>query len=81
MTEHRWNDEHGPDELYDKFTVIQNSTSTKLGEDGEFVFVLRPERDEAAFEAMWQYAQEVRYRSPNLADQICDKLEKIAEEQ
>lgn len=77
----RWVEDHGPDGLYPKFTVTQNSTGQKINQDTEFVFVLRPERDYAAFEALHKYADAVEYRAPNLAGQIRAKLGRIANDQ
>ncbi len=73
MAKHSWNENHGPDELYDKFTVTQNSTGKILGLDGEWVFPLRPERDMAAVVALEAYAEAVAYRAPNLAAQIQER--------
>jgi hypothetical protein len=92
VSEHHWNDEHGPDRLYDKFTVVPTKhvwhgdplteekvfdSQSRLGEDGEFVFVLRPERDLAAWIALMAYARSVEHRAPNLAEQIETKLIEI----
>jgi hypothetical protein len=78
MAEHRWNEDHGPDGLYDKFEVRpRRHPERTLGADGEFVFVLRPERDRAAWVALREYAHEVEYRSPNLARQLREHVDRI----
>lgn len=94
MSEHRWNEEHGPDRLYDKFVVVPTKhvrqgdplrdehvypDEARLGADGEFVFVLRPERDRSAWIALHAYANDVMHRAPNLAEEIRAKLEEIFE--
>lgn len=53
----------------------------RLGTDGEFIFVLRPEYDWEAFIALRAYAQLVRQRSPHLADQLDERLNAITEQQ
>lgn len=72
-----WTDEHGPDRLYHKFNVYKPS-----GEriEGEFVFVLRPETDEAAVVALTAYVVAVRGRSPRLADQLNEQIDRIVRE-
>lgn len=72
-----WNNNHGPDKLYNKFRVEQVSTGKILGEDGEFVFVMRPESDEEAHHALLRYAELVEHRSPNLARHIREQLNPI----
>lgn len=52
--------------LYDKYTVIENST----GETVENCFVLRPFNDPAARVALRHYAQYIRASNPKLADDI-----------
>ena len=80
MTEqNRWTDKHGPDKLYDKFRVLQISQGKFLPDD-EFVIVLRPERDRAAYQALRRYADCVRGRSPNLAVEIHAKLDKVRDD-
>lgn len=82
---HRWNEEHGRDELYDppKFRAFKGwkDPIEEIGTDGEFFLVLRPERDRAGWEALHAYADAVEYRSPNLAAQLRDRLERIRAEQ
>lgn len=72
-----WVSGHGPDELYAKFEVIRVKTGESIGED-EFVFVLRPERDEAAWVALRSYAWAVHGRSPKLSAAITERLNAIA---
>ncbi len=76
MKERRWTEEHGPDELYDKFKVIRKRTGEALDPE-EFVFVLRPETDICACNALRIYAATVETRSPNLARQINERLDEI----
>jgi len=71
-----WTDEHGPDELYDKFKVIRVSTGKPL-EPQQFTFVLLPEYDEAACAAIRAYADAVEHRAPQLADQLRAKIDDI----
>lgn len=71
-----WTENHGADELYDKFRVIRVRTGEEI--TGEFVFVLRPETDAVACVALATYAQAVEWRSPNLAAQIRARLEAIS---
>jgi hypothetical protein len=71
-----WTNEHGPDGLYDKFRVQRVSTGDWLPEN-RFVFVLLPEFDEAAVEALYTYCEAVEHRAPELAQQLRDKLIKI----
>lgn len=90
MAEHRWTDNHGPDELYDKFAVYKAGkewsdvpgldlfhTTDRLGQDGEFIFVLRPETDREAFMALKEYVHLVRRRNPQLAFDINNQLGRI----
>lgn len=51
--------------------------SARLGADGEFVFVLRPETDAAAWLALREYAHEVLRRDPALAADIRAELARI----
>lgn len=78
---HKWNDNHGEDKLYEpnKFRVFKGwkEPLEEIGTDGEFFFVLRPERDKAAVDALYTYASEVEYRSPNLASELRNKLADI----
>lgn len=83
--------EHGPDELYDKFTVVKTKdvvpyvnkewkefpTSKELSGKDEFIFVLRPETDKAAIEALSLYGFLIRESYPNLSRQILLQLERI----
>lgn len=87
-----WTDDHGEDGLRRKFDVYKprdgrcytrgsGRTSypddKRIGADGEFIFVLRPETDEAAFFAMSEYAHEVEHRAPQLAKDIWVELRRI----
>lgn len=72
-----WTNEHGPDRVYSKFMVQRVSTGEFLNRNEEFFFVLRPESDEAACEALLLYADEVAERSPELARQIRVKVDLI----
>ena len=88
QAERLWTDEHGADGLRDKFhtykpkdvVVVKGSTcpaykpGSRLGADGEFVFVLRPEYDLAAWLALREYAHEVEHRAPQLAADIREML-------
>lgn len=90
----KWTDEHGEDGLRDKFAVYKSADVTssgranydayhqaaRVGADGEFVFVLRPETDWAAFYALTPYAAEVRERAPQLAYDIDIHLLRIDHE-
>jgi hypothetical protein len=49
----------------------------RIGEGGEFVFVLRPHSDEAAWTALLRYAELVRARAPRLAADIEERLRDI----
>lgn len=71
-----WTDKHGPDELYDKFRVQRVSTGEWLPDD-LFAFVLVPERDEAACDALYAYAQAVEHRAPVLAEALRKKVAEI----
>lgn len=90
MAEYRWTDNHGPDELYDKFAVYKAGkewsdvpgldlfhTADRLGQDGEFIFVLRPETDREACEALKRYVHLVAHRAPKLAQTISAQLTRI----
>lgn len=87
--------EHGPDELYDKFHVYKSKdhnnphdphfscydTEARLGHDGEFIFVLRPETyDMAAQAALLEYARTCEYAYPQLSAQITRKVGEIQKE-
>jgi hypothetical protein len=85
--------EHGPDKVYDKFTVVKSKhVEREEGEDpeawfpiekeltnkGEFIFVLRPEtNDKAAIAALKEYAYICGPVYPELSQQILDKVEEI----
>ncbi len=56
-------------------------TRARVGEDGEFVFVMRPHSDEAAWTALLRYAELVRARAPQLAADIEERLQAIYVEQ
>lgn len=83
MKKHRWNDNHGPDRLMDppKFTVTKTRNGERIGDDGEFFFVLRPERDREGWRALVDYSYYVEHRSPNMARELRSKLFKIGDEQ
>lgn len=49
----------------------------RLGADGELLFVLRPETDKLAWDALCVYFSAVRTRDPQLADQIRAELDRI----
>lgn len=74
MGQGRWTDKHGADEFYDKFKVTRVSTGEPVE---QFFFVLLPEADEAACDALIAYADAVEWRAPNLAKQIRDRVGKI----
>jgi hypothetical protein len=67
-----------PYELLGKDTYPQEA---RLGGDGEFIFVLRPESDAAAWLALREYAHEVEHRAPQLAADIRRELERIHKNQ
>lgn len=83
--------EHGPDELYEKFHVYKAKSevqgdevlnaydkSDRLGNDGEFIFVLRPEtNDKAAIEALLTYARVCEASYPELSRQIVEQLTEL----
>lgn len=87
----RWTNDRGADGLRDKFHVYSAadampwhqgeftgySTDRRLGATGEFVFVLRPESDEAAYWALREYAIGMKHRSPRLAKDIHAQLDRI----
>lgn len=90
----RWTRDHGRDELYDKFVVAKRKdiriltgagcvvpNDKRIGADGEFVFVLRPETDFAAWLALVVYAGAMRTGGyPNLAREIDAQCDRIAKE-
>jgi hypothetical protein len=66
---------HGPDHIYHKFEVKKVSTGEILGKDGEFIFVLRPETDEAAIAALHTYAMVCKQKGYLvLSNEILDSL-------
>ncbi len=87
-----WTNEHGEDGLRDKFSVYKTkdgerlyrgaytafSPGDRIGADGEFVFVLRPETDLEAWTALWDYAAAVEFRAPQLTRDIQGRLSEIA---
>jgi hypothetical protein len=84
----RWTKDHGADGLRLKFHVYKardrsssypdvHPTESRIGWDGEFVFVLRPETDEAAWDTLFDYANYVRHRAPQLYDDIMAQLSRI----
>lgn len=92
----RWTDDHGVDGLRDKFRVyhaghVEGSglhpgydmfaSHTRIGATGEFVFVLRPESDEAAYHALRDYVSLVAWRAPQLSEDIARELDRIVGEQ
>lgn len=87
-----WTDEHGEDGLRHKFDVYKPrdrcsndrlipsnayNQEDRIGADGEFVFVLRPETDKEAWFVLDEYASRVRPRSPQLAEDIQRELRRI----
>ena len=91
----QWTDEHGADGLRAKFVVYKRSdrvtngpcladvfhAEERIGEDGEFIFVLRPESDHEAWVALGVYAHQVEGRAPQLAHDIRTHLERIYQNQ
>lgn len=73
----RWSNEHGEDGLRQKFTVIQNSTGQEITGTDELVIVLRPEGDKSAWRCLRDYALMVRRRSPQLSNDLIDRLKEI----
>lgn len=79
-----WTDDHGADGLRPKFATYKlvdrgaplPPAKHELDPD-EFVFVLRPESDEAAVHALHRYAEAVGRRAPQLARDIRTKLRAI----
>ncbi len=89
----RHTDDHGAPGLRRKFDCFKPSAgrvsmthpgchvyadSDRLGADGEFVFVLRPETDKAACAALRTYAAAVSGRDTKLAGQLRAELARIA---
>lgn len=60
--------------LYDKYEVTRHDGSEVTG-----AFVLRPEHDPAAYEAMKVYAEQCKDDYPKLADDLWTWMEKIAD--
>lgn len=88
----RWTDDHGDKPLGTKFhvycagdrhegTLIDPSSeyfdSKRLGATGEFVFVLRPESDAAAWLALREYMHDVAWRDPELSAALREQLDRI----
>lgn len=73
----QWSNEHGEDGLRQKFTVIQNSTGQEITGTDELVIVLRPESDKSAWRCLRDYALMVRRRSPQLSNDLIDRLKEI----
>ncbi len=87
----RHTDDHGEPGLRRKFDVykpgdgeatdygeVSYLPDARLGADGEFVFVLRPETDAAACAALRTYAAAVSGRDTLLAGQLRAELRRIA---
>lgn len=96
MSERHWTDEHGEDGLRRKFDVYKHRDrwandeityrnmyyeDDRIGADGEFVFVLRPETDREAWLALRKYAIGVRHRAPQLGIDIGAELLRISLDQ
>jgi hypothetical protein len=93
MPERKWTEDHGAPGLRRKFDVykpagaydtpnpelVAYTRSARLGADGEFVFVLRPETDACAWLALREYAHEVVQRDPELARDIKRELARVRE--
>ncbi len=93
MSRHRtqWSEDHGADGLRGKFSVYKTANGCqapdsnvvsydareRIGADDEFIFVLRPESDEAAWQALNLYAQVAQRRAPKLAYDIRTQLTRI----
>lgn len=85
----RWTDDHGADGLRAKFRVYKPRDAVELavstvvpahahiGDDGEFIFVLRPETDLAAYMALREYVAVVSDSRPQLASDMRDELNRI----
>lgn len=86
----QWTSDHGTNGIRDKFRVYKPCDArelfaadivphdARLGADGEFVFVLRPETDEEAAMALCYYAGLVCERAPVLSDSILQRVSAIA---
>lgn len=81
-------DKHGPDEIYDKFTVVKSkhvtqhggiktfATADELTHQDEWLFVVRPEtNDGAAVAAIEAYADACESTYPGLAAALRAKLD------
>jgi len=60
--------------LDNRFTVIDNRTGEKVE---DFVFVLRPEQDEAALLALAHYAAEIKDKDEELGTELAMKVMEI----
>ncbi len=93
LTPRRHTDDHGEPGLRRKFDCFKPragrvsmthpgchvyADSDRIGADGEFVFVLRPETDAAACAALRTYAAAVSGRDTLLAGQLRAELRRIA---
>lgn len=58
-------------------TYVSYPSADRIGANGEFVFVLRPETDDEAWRALDMYANEVHRRAPRLALDIRERLAAI----
>lgn len=69
----------GVTDIFDEFCPTGHfyAARDRVGADGEFVFVLRPETDKAAWEALNIYASAVRHSAPKLGDDINAHLRRI----
>lgn len=88
-----WTDDHGDYGMRRKFDVYKPRDAhhdtdlsgnivtylpeDRIGADGEFIFVLRPETDRAAWAALIDYADNVERRAPQLAADIHCELRRI----
>lgn len=76
----KWSNEHddeGLGGLQEKFAVRETSSGEEITGTDELVFVLRPESDRAAHEALKIYALVARRRAPKLALELLDRLQVI----
>lgn len=75
-----WVVDHGPDQIYEKFRVWRVGAKVWLDEDspGEFVFTLRPEKDERAYQALRTYAASCMTMGyPILGKELSEILDRI----
>lgn len=72
----RWTTDHGPDTYRQKFNIIQKKTGLDLSE-GEFTFVLRPETDPAAFQALEHYCRITDHQYSTRNAHIREELNRI----